>query len=148
MFNLTYQRKIRIKEEPQWNEPRDIYSDVFPIAPNRTELLPERFKKPLMNIRIMPPESTRVGSSHISRLQELSPWESSALNGFALTMVPCLPKRRPFLSLNQVASFLGAWNGQSPATRMPHKTNRHIANKRSLLVIPNTVDGLADMPVQ
>src|SRR5579872_3566567 len=31
---------------------------------------------------------------------------------------------------------------------MPHKINRHIANNRLLLVIPNSVIVLADVPVQ
>src|SRR6516165_9228649 len=75
----------------------------------------------------MPPGSTLLGASHISRLQALSPCGARAVNGLALTMLPCSPKRRPLPSLNQLTSFRGARNGHSPAPRIPNRTQAQIA---------------------
>src|SRR5579863_2824815 len=83
----------------------------------------------------MVPESSRLGCSQSSRLQEDAAWDAFALKPPELAMLPYPPKSSPFPSVNQLTSFFGAWKGHSPATRMPHKINRQVSPRTPLVMI-------------
>src|ERR1022692_1486759 len=78
-----------------------------------------------------------AASSHSSMLHGCGSDELPAKAPVLMT-VPYSPKRRPLRSFSQATALLGAWKGQSPATRMPDREaiQRMPSRRRCFIDVP------------
>jgi hypothetical protein len=77
---------------------------------------------PVCRMRVYyPPVSMVLGWNQISTLQDVPSFKPA--NALELSITPSSPKLIPLPFFSELTSFLGAWNGHSPAVKMRTRTD-------------------------